>query len=142
MGYHSEVDIAVSFDNAETLREVMAAYAMHPKVQEFDLAKDWTVRHDTILHLKLDGIKWYEGYEDVKAYQYMEVLLNIFHKKRGIPYAYNFIRIGEEYSDVETHSIRGDDDISSQLMDMLWDAMHVVRYVDFYTGPQGDEINV
>ena len=127
MGYRSNVHIAVAFDNADTLREVMAVYAMNPLVQECNTAIDWEIKNDTILYFSAEDSKWYEGYEDVQAYEHMLSVAEMFHKERGIEVAYYFVRIGEDIDDIE---IKQQDDGDGSLIEMLWDNIQIIRRVD------------
>ena len=132
MGYRSDVHIAVAFDNADTLREVMAVYAMHPKVQEFNLAENWRIQRDTVLYLHCDYSKWYDSYEDVQAYEHLMSVAELFHEERDIAFAYYFVRIGENLDDIEIREQHGGDD--GNLMEMLWSAMQITRCVDVNFG--------
>ena len=59
--------------------------------------------------LTCDGVKWYDSYEDVKAFdvaveKYLELVNNDMGVEDDPPaFSYEFIRVGENYDDVETH---------------------------------------
>ena len=127
MGYRSDVCIAVAFGNADTLREVMAVYAMNPLVQEYNTAIDWEIKNDTILYFSAEHSKWYDGYEEVQAYEHMLSVANMFNQERGIEVAYYFVRIGEDPDDIE---IKQQDDGDGSLIEMLWDKIQITRRVD------------
>lgn len=105
MGYRSDVIIAYVFKTKEQLDEVMAIYRMHPFVQTYDLAKEWNV-HDWDgtwgLTYQVEGIKWYDNYEDVQGYEHMFDVVQQFVEERDVfLYAYRKLRIGEDDADVE-----------------------------------------
>jgi hypothetical protein len=128
MGYYSEVHIAVAFKNEADLKEVVAVYAMDKRVQEYDLLKKWDVMEDNVLYLHRDYTKWYDSFEDVQGFEYLMRLVETFHEERDMPFAYRFIRIGEEEPDIERNEQHGGDD--GELIEMLWDRMQVVRTVE------------
>jgi hypothetical protein len=128
MGYYSEVHIAVAFKNEADLKEVVAVYAMDKRVQEYDLLKKWEVMEDNVLYLHRDYTKWYDSFEDVQGFEYLMRLVETFHEERDMPFAYRFIRIGEEEPDIERNEQHGGDD--GELIEMLWDRMQVVRTVE------------
>ena len=127
MGYYSEVHIAVAFTNEADLKEVMAVYAMDPRVQKHDLLKDWELMENNVLYLHYDYTKWYDSYEDVQGCEYLMELVEAFHEERDMPFAYYFVRIGEEDADMERNGQHGRED--GELLEMLWDRMEVVRTV-------------
>ena len=128
MGYYSEVHIAVAFQNEADLKEVVAVYAMDKRVQEHDLLKDWEVMENNVLYLHRDYIKWYDSFEWVQGCEHLMRLVETFHEERDMPFAYRFIRIGEEEPDIERNEQHGGDD--GELIEMLWDRMQVVRTVE------------
>ena len=132
MGYRSDVHIAVTFNDIATLREVMAVYAMNPNVQKYNLAEDWEMKDDTTLYYSAECIKWYDNYEEVQGYEHMMSVAEMFHKERGIAFAYYFVRIGEDMDDMETREQYGDGD--DTLKQKLWDAMQIVRCVELTFG--------
>lgn len=128
MGYYSEVHIAVAFQNEADMKEVIAVYAMDPRVQKHNLLGDWDVREDNVLYFHSDYSKWYDSFEDVLGYEYLMQLVETFHEEREMPFAYRFIRIGEEEQDIERREQHGGDD--GELIEMLWERMQVVRTVE------------
>jgi hypothetical protein len=87
MPFYDSVEINVIFDCEEDADEVMAVYQTHPHVQKYDLAKEWkkTVLDEgtTILSYRGDDVKWYDEYEDVKAFLYMKELIVKFMSERN-----------------------------------------------------------
>lgn len=161
MGYRSDVKIAVALPSEQSRKEVMALYSMHPDVQQCDIATRWetyeqtyeTVRFDQahdgdgnmqyvsvpitrtayLLAYQDDCVKWYEGYTDVQAVEYMFELLREMHNARkaesgddadSYPFAYRFLRSGEEIGDVEVSSDY-EGEIGSDFDEFLHEILHV-----------------
>lgn len=122
MGYLSDVLLAVAFSNEEHRDEVWAVYCLDPRVQKHNLAKAWR-NYDTekfpILLYRATGVKWYDDYENVQGVEYMTELVRSFAKERGLHYASLYLRIGEEFNDMETARLYSDDDMAC-LLDVLW----------------------
>ena len=129
MGYRSDVYIAVAFKSKSDMEEVLAVYALDPRVQKFNLVEDWAVKEDNILFYSVEDTKWYDNYEDVQGLEYMLTLADQFTEKRAMPIAHRFIRIGEELDDIE---IREDGRTAqrSDLIEKLWDGMQLSRSVE------------
>lgn len=135
MGYRSEVCLAVVVKTAAQADELMAIYAMHPLVQEYDLANQW-VRTDTtdavFFHYYSNYSKWYEGYGDVQGMEHMLTLAKTFSEERiqqGFPYAAVKVRIGEEYQDIETNNHSSDANLEDALLERV--NIHRSIAVDF-----------
>lgn len=122
MGYRSDVLLAVAFRNKAEMEEVMAVYAMDPRVQEDDLAKHWKL-HDTdtfpMLYYKDEGIKWYSSYNHVQGMEHLAALLDKFGEERDLQYAAIAYRIGEELDDVEVNEQHNDS--LGYMQEQLWD---------------------
>jgi hypothetical protein len=134
MGYRSDVVIGFAFKDKAQIDELMAVYRMDPRVQKNDLEAAWKIseRDDVVfLYYADDHVKWYESYEDVQGLEYMRTLVNTFDEERGrgegdlplFPFAFRFIRIGEEDQDVVTNAADNDMD----LMEELWDRVTLTR---------------
>lgn len=131
MGYRSEVLLAIAFETKEQMEEVWAIYCMDPKVQATDVAKDWrrdTEGHYPTLAYYTDYSKWYESFEDVQAFEYMQTLAETFVESRKFNYAWIKYRIGEETNDVEVEECASD--AGDQLSDYLSDRAGVVRHIE------------
>jgi hypothetical protein len=137
MGYRSDVVIGFAFKDKAQIDELMAVYRMDPRVQKNDLEAAWKIseRDDVVfLYYADDHVKWYESYEDVQGLEYMRTLVNTFDEERGrgegdlplFPFAFRFIRIGEEDPDVVTNASDNDMD----LMDELWERMTLRREIE------------
>jgi hypothetical protein len=139
MGYRSDIAIVFIFKKKEQIDEVLAVYQMHPFVQANDLTKEWKV-HDWGnmwgMTYYADGVKWYDNYEDVQSFEYMEKLVKTFADERGVdvvethadgtqslaymfPYAYRKIRIGEEDDDNETDGHYNDVVLTDELYERV-----------------------
>jgi hypothetical protein len=130
MGYRSDVVIAFAFKHKAQVDEVMAVYRMDPRVQEHDLEKLWTIcerEGDVFVYYAAEHIKWYESYEDVQGLEHMKHVVNMFDEQRGrdegdvavFPYAFRFVRIGEEDNDIETDHDENDFDLHAELLDRV-----------------------
>ena len=137
MGYRSDVVIGFAFKAKAQIDELMAVYRMDPRVQKNDLEAAWKIseRDDVVfLYYADDHVKWYESYEDVQGLEYMRTLVNTFDEERGrgegdlplFPFAFRFIRIGEEDQDVVTNAADNDMD----LMEELWERMTLTREIN------------
>jgi hypothetical protein len=137
MGYRSDVVIGFAFKDKAQIDELMAVYRMDPRVQKNDLEAAWKIseRDDVVfLYYADDHVKWYESYEDVQGLEYMRTLVNTFDEERGrgegdlplFPFAFRFIRIGEEDQDVVTNAADNDMD----LMEELWERMTLTREIN------------
>lgn len=139
MGYRSDVNILVALPTKREVEEVMALYAMHEGVQKHDIAKQWALHEDMytrqksevpiyLLHYKDEYVKWYSGYDDVGAVEYMQKLL--CHKAdadENFAYTWKFVRIGEDIDDIEVERHWSDDvnDVGSDLDDYVNEALDV-----------------
>ena len=128
MGYRSDVYIGVAFENEADLKEVLAVYAIDPRVQKLNLLKEWDVMEDNILLCVIEGTKWYAGYEDVQGIEHMLNLADKFDAERDMPIAYRFVRLGEDEDDMETREEHNGDE--GQLIEKLWAGMQLSRKME------------
>ena len=128
MGYRSDVYIGVAFANADDLKEVLAVYTIDPRVQKYNLLKEWEVKEDNILYYHGDYVKWYPDYDEVEGIEHMLHLADKFHEERDMPIAHRFVRLGEEETDMEDRYEHGGDD--GALIDKLFNGMTVIRQVE------------
>jgi hypothetical protein len=137
MGYRSDVVIGFAFKAKAQIDELMAVYRMDPRVQHNDLESAWKISerdNAVFLYYAADYVKWYESFDDVQGLEYMRTLVNTFDEERGrgegdlplFPFAFRFIRIGEEDPDVETDASDNDMD----LMEELWERMTLSREIN------------
>lgn len=131
MGYRSDVLIAVAFSSVEHRDEVWSVYCIDPRVQKNRLAGEWKNYDDgpyPALYYEDHDVKWYDNYEDVQGVEYMMDLASEFCQERGKPYAYVFIRVGEETTDLETVERHGGDN-EGHMQNMLWELCGVERRI-------------
>ncbi len=136
MGYRSDVAIAVAFRTREQMEEVLAVYRMHPKVQEHNVMDQWKINTDMIdgdppyMLFQGEHVKWYsDSYEDVQAFEHINVVCNEFADARGFGFAFRLVRIGEDDSDIVV-----DDDYSRSddhdLLDFIAENLSFVRRIN------------
>ena len=146
MGYRSDVRFVVALPSEAERNQIMALYSMHPLVQKCDMARHWTlyevmlrdygryvdvpkgessdyVREYPVYLLSYDDdcVKWYDDYDDVRAVMHMEELLDSLE---GRCFAYKFIRVGEEHSDIVSREHHSNDDTGEQMYEYLANVMY------------------
>ena len=129
MGYRSDVVIAVAMGSKKDLDELMAVYALNIFVQKENLMPEWEIgeyEDAWVAMYKAEQVKWYDSYDDVKGFEALTKLAETFWAERNMPYAYRFIRIGEEANDIEISCNESEDDVQgSRLADTLADALYI-----------------
>jgi len=142
MGYRSDVHIGVAFDDAEVLCEVMSIYPMDPNVRKHDTVSKWELMHGNVLYYCAEYVKWYEGYDEVKAVEHLLDVIKLFADERNISVAWYFIRLGENEDDLETGEYQNGTE-GDGLMSYLLDAMRVYRSVgiSFLEPIRGQELS-
>jgi len=129
MGYRSDVVIAVAMGSKKDLDELMAVYALNIFVQKENLMPEWEIgeyENAWVAMYKAEQVKWYGNYDDVKGFEALTKLAETFWAERNMPYAYRFIRIGEEDNDIEISCNESEDDVQgSRLADTLADALYI-----------------
>jgi len=102
MGYRSEVFLGISFESPEQMDEVLAVYALDPRVQANETLGCWNIDRDGARMWYYDDyVKWYPEFEDVQAIEHIEDVAEDFAKNRGFQYCSYFFRVGEDYTDIE-----------------------------------------
>ena len=139
MGYNSDVVLAFAFSTKAHLDEVLAVYVMDPTVQVMGAADNWQVHEwgDCWgLTFAAYNVKWYDGFDDVKAYNHMLTVVQMFADERSVdvgvthedgsqeimqmfPYAYRMFRIGEDYNDIEYDHNSNDANLETVLYDRV-----------------------
>ena len=115
MGYRSNVT-AVFYTTKENF-SMMKLYVDKHFPEEF---KEYlTVQGERAYVFKLDNAKWYDSYPEVQAFQ--RFVSNFLEFANGgdvsTPWAYEFLRIGEDSNDVEeTYS-----DNAEYVISLSWD---------------------
>ena len=120
MGYRSDVTI-IMYPSADH-RDKFAAlklYVDENLPDEFKVIGEGDRRY---LHCYIDGVKWYDSYEEVDTYsklfsEWDEMFADPDDPsaKEGLQadtiFQYEFMRIGEDYEDVEYHQSYGADHV-------------------------------
>lgn len=101
MGYYSLVGIKCELRAYERFEKVFKDY---PTITPDEISKS-----GHLYNLKWNSIKWYNGYEDIDAVENVMDWLDEHDEKVG--YGYSFIRLGEEYSDIEERENSTDMDL-------------------------------
>lgn len=112
MGYRSDVECCIYGEPKDCatflLKEAELIHQIREYWKNFDSTnvegvKLNSVGEPNLMTLRLDGVKWYDGYEQVD--RFMELLNNIEREAVEDSPAYNitfeFIRVGEESGDIE-----------------------------------------
>lgn len=131
MGYRSDVAIAVAFNTREQMEEVLAVYRIDPRVQKHNVMKEWKLCPDhepPYMVYAQNAVKWYDSYEDVKAFEHIINVCESFAAVRGFEYLYRLVRIGEEQSDIDV--AEGGNDPGYYMSDFLNDRLHPVRHIE------------
>jgi len=118
MGYRSDVTIiAYPSRGHEEKFAVLKLYVDENLPDQFEVIGEGDNRY---LHCNIDGVKWYDGYEEVDAYtRVFDGWDDMFSTPDQDParsdhqamFHYEFMRIGEEYEDVDYHSSYGADHV-------------------------------
>jgi len=101
MGYRSDVAAVFYVTDKQKLPEIKLWLTENFPVEEFDSCVRWFTNG---MVFECDDVKWYDTYPDVEAFNTaVEKFVDMFCKgdKEKFEGAYEFIRIGEEYEDVE-----------------------------------------
>lgn len=129
MGYYSDVCLAFVVETKELRDEIMAVYAIDPRVQKYDCLDQWNKFSGNGYagaYISMADVKWYH-YEDVKAFHHMETVVEMFDEQRDIKWATAFYRIGENDDDIEMSEDQSQPDDS--LREVLWDCMSIRREI-------------
>ncbi len=106
MGYRSDVMAAFYVKDAKHLPMLKLWLDENFPVDIFHEDIRW---FDKGMALTCYGVKWYDSYEDVKAFdvaveKYLELVNDDMNVEDDPPaFSYEFVRVGENYDDVETH---------------------------------------
>jgi hypothetical protein len=114
MGYRSDVKIVVIASSKEAMDDLLAVYAMLPEVQKAGGFEElgwerYELGEGRVLTYEANDVKWYDSYDDVIAVTRLLEDVSIFNQERSEDvYAARFVRIGEQYDDIEVENY-GDD---------------------------------
>lgn len=129
MGYRSQVAFIVKFKNTQDRDAMWMLYANSDDKAKQEVAQELEHRYaEPIVTFQHDDIKWYEGYEFVKAADsFMNEAKELFEAN------YRLVRIGENYEDIEVQDEDYDGD--------LWDHIDVQRSISISFPPLADEVS-
>lgn len=108
MGYRSDVAIGMSFKNREALVAFLSYVRLGDAIpsEELDQYKVTDAGEaGVLLHAYFLGVKWYDSYPDVKCHN------NLLHMAAESGAGTAFVRIGEEYNDIEYNIDMADVDL-------------------------------
>lgn len=131
MGYLSDVAFAFAVETKEIRDEIMAVYAMDPDVQKYGSVKHFKLFSGdgyAGAYFHFSSVKWYDFYEGVKTLNKISEVVEMFNEERGIAFADQFCRIGENNDDFEWCG--NEDGGDGSLREVLWDCVQLVRTVD------------
>lgn len=101
MGYRSDVAIAFYPKDMGSIEVIEVWFdGYKPELKKYGLLDDFEVRNGVLL-FQANGVKWYTGYNDVELIERM-----IHDYKENFDeenYFYEYIRIGEDITDIEEH---------------------------------------
>ena len=123
MGYRSDVGAVIRVDKIDNAERVFAEFIGKIKLIGDDFFNGWD--HNDYgwgsgrFIFSVEDVKWYPDYEAVKAF---DAIWELASNTEGI--SGYFVRIGEEYNDIETDSF-GDDP--------PYDEVYPVRSIGFDT---------
>ena len=106
MGYRSEVGVLITVPdkvNSNKLVEKIAKIYGDCFRSDFDVVKEFKKDDNRFIYLHCDWVKWYESFEDVKAFMGFISSWENHYKTGGV----DFVRIGESYEDLE-ENVYGD----------------------------------
>jgi len=98
MGYRSDVAYAIAFPNKDKRIRFMATAALDPEIE----LKDFKLIDDTTVLFSYEQVKWYDGYDWVKAH------VQLLEDAKAQSCGWQFLRVGEEAGDVEQDGDDGD----------------------------------
>ena len=101
MGYRSDVAAVIRVDKIDNAERVFAEFIGKVKLIGDDFFNDWNQNDygwgENRFVFFVDGVKWYSDYDEVKAFNAIWELASNTEGLSGY-----FVRIGEEYDDIET----------------------------------------
>jgi len=111
MGYRSDVTMIMypKFGHRDKFA-ALKLYVDENLPDQFEVVGEG---YDRYLHCYIDGVKWYDSYEEVqkyiKAFNEWEGMFRDEEEPEAPLFHYEFMRIGEDYEDVEYHQSCGAD---------------------------------
>lgn len=105
MGYRSDVTIVMYPKRKEDFN-ILKLYADETFPDKFEVCEDNNrIEGFRYLMLEFEGIKWYEGYEEIDVYTrafsgWDNLFRDEYEPESGSLFHYEFLRIGEDYEDI------------------------------------------
>ena len=99
MGYRSEVAIAIHPDKVGDFLAVLSTSQGALDLCRWDNGMRSDVFNKGDLFIHMDGVKWYEGYDDIDLID--KFIADTIDEWDTGPELVRFIRIGEDYEDVK-----------------------------------------
>lgn len=141
MGYRSDVLLAVALPT-ELAGTLIAGYMIQPGVQDEGTLNgwcrtDWPDLGATVIWASFAGVKWYQSYSDVMAYERMFELCGELADVEGSKFyaLTRFLRIGENEGDIESSDndhlfdVGASPDNVDALRQLLWDVFSLRREI-------------
>lgn len=104
MGYRSDVKLILTNKGMKMLKEKVPQSLTEERAWEVDPIYEATKLQDKCWLVEWEDVKWYDDWEDYKVPCAVKRLLGELHEKDE---PFQFIRIGEDYEDVERDVIYG-----------------------------------
>lgn len=120
MGYRSDVAYVIKFADKETLDAFKVSTLFEDTAMREALADCETDEKRVLIRFSAESVKWYESYPDVDSHERLMSAACDEPFKAGV----RFVRIGEDYDDVEVRD-RGDDMLDA------WQHIEIRRSVQF-----------
>lgn len=102
MGYRSEVAITMYTKDYNKMINRAQQLKDNSIYQTITSAEKWNTTDKKVTILKFKSIKWYSEYKDIQWIEHFIQKINSY-----------FIRIGEEYQDIETYQYGDDYDLQN-----------------------------
>ena len=105
MGYRSDVAIAFYPKDTGSIEVIEVWFDVYkPELKKYGFLDDFEVRNGVLL-FQADDVKWYSSYPDVALIERMvDDYKTNFDEEN---YCYEYIRIGEDNTDIEEHCSYG-----------------------------------
>ena len=126
MSYMSNVALAIREEDYELLKEERKNNEDLIRLLEMG-SEDDSYRKNGIIVLSWNDIKWYDSFSEIEDVE------NFMHELEKKDAPYKFIRIGEDYDDIEFRSNWGDEDkYDREECSTIANAVSLYRDIDIY----------
>lgn len=137
MGYRSDVRIILSIDGFNELsKHVEDHLKLNNLNDHYNYLKymDVAYKSKDAIYFGWNNVKWYESYDGIFP------IMSGLKKLEEYQYSYRYMRIGEDYGDVDEYFYDGkkDEDIDLEYPSMIrrFDDKYVFRCMDKYQEPE------